>query len=696
MPDESFKRTLVTSALPYANGPVHIGHLAGAYLPADIYVRYLRLQGRDVVYVCGSDEYGVAIVMQAMQENVTPQEVVDRYHPMIRDSFKGFGISFDNYSRTTREVHTETSQDFFRRLSEKNEFVLKREEHLYDPEAKVFLADRFVHGTCPMCGYEDAYGDQCEKCGTSLSPTEIKNPRSTLTDAVPELRPTTHWYLPLGQWQSRLETYISSHPDWKPNVLGQSGAWFTDGLRDRAITRDVPWGVPVPPETADATGVESEGKVIYVWFDAPIGYISSTREWARRKGDPDRWKLYWQDKDSRLIHFIGKDNIVFHTLMFPAMLMGYGEYVVPDQVPANEFLNIEGSKLSTSRGWAVWLHEYLNDFPPDLLRYVLTSTLPESKDSDFNWNDFQTRVNSELADILGNFVNRALTFAEREFDNKVPPLSSPSAADEAALAELAGYPQQIGAAYERFRFREAARLTMNMARLGNKYFNDQVPWVTRKINRSQCANTVHVSLQIAAALSVLMDPVLPFSAEKLRGMLRFEGVRSSLPDSDHSEGIGWSGAASSPLPAGHELGRKEILFHKVTDDTIQTQIEKLESNDPESGPPYVEAKPTISYDDFAKLDLRTGRILSAEPVPKSKKLLKLQVDLGYETRQILAGVAEYFQPEEMIGQSVVVVANLAPRKMMGLESQGMLLMGEDREGCLSLISSGSEEGSIIC
>ncbi len=696
MPDKSFQRTLVTSALPYANGPVHIGHLAGAYLPADIYVRYLRLQGRDVVYVCGSDEYGVAIVMQAMQEKVTPQEVVDRYHPMIRDSFKGFGISFDNYSRTTREVHTDTSQDFFRRLSGKNEFVLKREEHLYDPEAKVFLADRFVHGTCPICGYEDAYGDQCEKCGTSLSPTEIKNPRSTLTDAVPELRPTTHWYLPLGQWQSRLEAYISSHSDWKPNVLGQIGAWFTDGLRDRAITRDVPWGVPVPREAADAAGVQSEGKVIYVWFDAPIGYISSTREWAQRKGDPERWKLYWQDEESRLIHFIGKDNIVFHTLMFPAMLMAYGEYVVPDQVPANEFLNIEGSKLSTSRGWAVWLHEYLNDFPPDLLRYVLTSTLPESKDADFNWNDFQTRVNSELADILGNFVNRALTFAEREFDNKVPPLSSPSAADEAALAELAAYPQQIGAAYERFRFREAVRLTMNVARLGNKYFNDQVPWVTRKTDRSQCANTVHVALQIAAALSVLMDPVLPFSAEKLRGMLRFEGVRSSLPDADHSEGIGWSEVASSPLPVGHVLGRKEILFHKVTDDTIQTQIEKLESTDPVSGPPYAEAKPTISYDDFAKMDLRTGRILSAEPVPKSKKLLKLQVDLGYETRQILAGVAEHFQPEEMVGQSVVVVANLAPRKMMGLESQGMLLMGEDREGCLSLISSGSEEGAVIC
>ncbi len=694
MPDTSFQRTLVTSALPYANGPVHIGHLAGAYLPADMYVRYLRLQGRDVVYVCGSDEYGVAIVMQAMQEKITPQEVVDRYHPLIQDSFQGVGISFDNYSRTTREVHTDTSQDFFRRLS--SEFVLRREEHLYDPEAKVFLADRFVHGDCPACDHDDAYGDQCEKCGASLSPTEIKNPRSTLTDAVPELRPTTHWYLPLGEWQSRLEAYIASHPEWKPNVLGQIGAWFTDGLRDRAITRDVPWGVPVPREAADVAGVESEGKVIYVWFDAPIGYISSTREWAERKGDPELWKLYWQDEGSRLIHFIGKDNIVFHTLMFPAMLMAYGEYVVPDQVPANEFLNIEGSKLSTSRGWAVWLHEYLEEFPPDLLRYVLASTLPESKDSDFNWNDFQTRVNSELADILGNFINRALTFAEREFDGKVPPLSDPSEADEAALAELAAYPEQIGAAYERFRFREAVRLTMNIARLGNKYFNDQAPWISRKTDRSRCANTVHVSLQIAAALSVLMDPVLPFSAEKLRGMLGFEGVRSSLPDSGDSEGLGWLEAASSPLSAGHVLGRKEILFHKVTDDTIQTQIEKLESTEPAAVPPYAKAKSTIIYDDFVKMDLRAGRILSAEPIPKSKKLLKLQVDLGDETRQILAGVAEHFVPEEMVGRSVVVVANLAPRRMMGLESQGMLLMAEDREGALTLVASESEPGSVVC
>lgn len=696
MQAKSFQRTLVTSALPYANGPVHIGHLAGAYLPADMYVRYLRLQGRDVVYVCGADEYGVGIVMQAMKEGITPQEVVDRYYPMIRDSFEGFGISFDHFSRTTRDVHTETSQDFFRRLSKKNEFVLRREEHLYDPEAQVFLADRFVRGTCPICGHEDAYGDQCEQCGASLSPREINNPRSTVTDAVPELRPTTHWHLPLGQWQERLEAYIASHPEWKPNVLGQIGAWLTDGLRDRAITRDVPWGVPVPEEEANAVGVNAEGKVIYVWFDAPIGYISSTREWAQSKGDPELWKLYWQDDETRLIHFIGKDNIVFHTLMFPGMLMAYGGYVIPDQVPANEFLNIEGRKLSTSRGWAVWLHEYLEDFSPDLLRYALASTLPESKDSDFSWSEFQVRVNSELADILGNFVNRALTFAEREFENQVPPLSNPSAADEAALTELCSYPEQIGVAYEQFRFREAVRLTMNVARLGNKYFNDQSPWISRKTDRSQCANTVHISLQICAALAVLMDPVIPFTANKLRSILGLQGVRSSEPTPRRLEGIGWSGAASSLLPAGHVLGRKEILFHKITDDTIQSQIKKLESIDAASDAPYAGAKTTIMYDDFSKLDLRTGRILSAEPVPKSQKLLKLQVDFGYETRQILAGVAEHFQPEQMVGKSAVVVANLAPRKMMGLESQGMLLMAEDRGGALTLVTSESEPGSVVC
>ncbi len=695
MCEKDYSRTLVTSALPYTNGPIHIGHLAGAYLPADMYVRYLRLTQQDVVYVCGSDEFGVAIVMQAIEQKISPQDVIDRYHPMIKESFDAFGMSFDHYARTSNKIHIQTSQEFFQCLAEKDEFVLRCEEHLYDPVAKIFLADRFVCGKCPKCDYDQAFGDQCEKCGSSLSPTEIENPRSTLTDAIPELRPTTHWYLPLGKWQNRLEQYVAKHPEWKSNVLGQIRSWLSDGLRDRAITRDVQWGVTVPEEAAKIAGVDVKGKVIYVWFDAPIGYISSTREWAIDKGEPDLWKRYWQDDQTRLIHFIGKDNIVFHTLMFPAMLMAHGGYVIPDQVPANEFLNIEGSKLSTSRGWAVWLHEYLEDFPPDLLRYVLSTILPESKDSDFNWHEFQTRVNSELADIFGNFVNRALTFAEREFDNRVPELSTLSEADHLTLKELSEFPEQIGRAYAQFRFREAVRLTMNLARLGNKYFNDEAPWITRKNNRSQCANTIHISLQICAALSILIDPVLPFSAQKLRTMLRLEGVISSLPDSVSRHSLDWNDAGTCPLSVGHQLGNKSILFHKITDDQIQVQMDKLKSKNSEQETSNTATKVLINYEDFAKMDLRTGKILSAEPVPKSKKLFKLQVDLGDETRQILAGVLEHFTPEQMIGQSVVVVANLAPRKMMGLESQGMVLMAEDSGGRLSLISADSDPGSIV-
>ena len=692
MPQKTYQRILITSALPYANGPVHIGHLAGAYIPADFYARYQRLKGRDLVYVCGSDEYGVAIVIKAMREGVTPREIIDRYHPMIADSFAKIGMSFDQYSRTSSAVHTETSQDFFRRLAARGEFVLRREEQLFDPEAGVFLADRFVCGTCPHCAYEEAYGDQCEQCGTSLNPAEILNPRSTLTDAVPEHRPTTHWYLPLGKWQKRLESYVASHPEWKPNVLGQIGAWFADGLRDRAITRDVPWGVPVPPEIAEAEGVEAAGKVIYVWFDAPIGYISATREWATKRGTPEIWERYWKDESSRLIHFIGKDNIVFHTLMFPAMLMGYGEYVVPESVPANEFLTIEGKKLSTSRGWAVWLHEYLEEFPADLLRYALGATLPESKDADFNWKEFQTRVNSELADVLGNFVHRTLTFAEREFEGRVPPLTDSSSQDQDALQALAAFPERIGQSYERFRFREAVAETMNLARLGNKYFNDGAPWITRKTNRVACGNTIHVSLQICAALAVLMDPVLPFSAAKLRSMLRLTDVRSSLPNGGDAP-VGWDESARGLLAEGAVLGTKEILFKKVTDEEIEAQIVKLQRAESASGPPYADAKPTIDYDDFAKLDLRMGRVLRAERVKKSDRLVRLDVDLGYEKRQILAGVAEHFDPAYLVGRRVVVIANLRPRKMMGLESQGMLLMAEDREGHLALITSASDEGA---
>lgn len=702
MPEKAFKRILVTSALPYANGPVHIGHLAGAYIPADLYCRYQRLKGRDLVYVCGSDEFGVAIVMQALKEGGTPREIVDKYHPLIRDSFAAVGMSFDHYGRTTTATHEDTSQDFFRRLASQDVFTLKTDEQLYDPEAGVFLADRFVRGTCPVCGYEEAYGDQCENCGTSLSPAELINPRSALTDATPELRETTHWYIPLGDWQPKLEEYIAAHPDWKPNVLGQIKSWFTDGLRDRAITRDVPWGVPVPQDVAEAVGVDADGKVIYVWFDAPIGYISATREWAEKQGDPERWRAYWQDEEAMLIHFIGKDNIVFHTLMFPAMLMAYGAYVVPENVPANEFLNLEGKKLSTSRGWAVWLHEFLEDFPPDLLRYALASTLPETKDADFSWKDFQTRANSELADILGNFVNRALTFAARYFDGRTPPLRHPNDLDRDALDKLAGFPERIGQAYERFRIREAVFETMNLARLGNKYFNDAAPWRTRTSDPQACANTIHVALQLCAALSVLMEPVLPFSAVRLRAMLNLDGVRASAPGGDPEAAIGWDEAGGPLLQENHPLNEPEILFTKVEDAAIETQIDKLKATEAalageDTAPqtPYASPKDLIEYDDFAKLDLRMGTVTAAERVPKSNKLLRLDVDLGFEQRQILAGAAGHFEPESLVGRRVIAVANLKPRKLFGLESQGMLLMSEDRDGRLTLVTAEGEDGAVV-
>ena len=695
------ERILVTAALPYANGPVHLGHLAGAYLPSDLYCRYERLKGRDVVFVSGSDELGVAIMVRARNEGISPQDLVDRYHPMILDAFEAFGMSFDHYGRTTTDVHRATSQDFFRRLSERGAFVLKTDEQLYDPEAGIFLADRFVRGTCPVCGYEEAYGDQCEKCGTSLSPMELINPRSTLTDATPELRETTHWYLPLGDLQPQLEAWIGTHPEWKPNVLGQVKSWLDDGLKDRAITRDVPWGVPVPEDIARIAGVAAEGKVIYVWFDAPIGYISATKEWALAQGDPDRWKTYWQDEGTKLIHFIGKDNIVFHCLMFPAMLMAHGDFVLPENVPANEFLNLEGRKLSTSRGWAVWLHEYLEAFAPDLLRYALATMLPETKDADFSWRDFQARVNGELADVLGNFINRTMTFATRYFDGQVPPLVDPSPLDLEVLAELTGYAERIGASYEAFRNREAVFETMRLARLGNKYFNDTEPWHTRKTDLKACSNTIHVSLQLCASLSILMEPVLPFTTARLRGMLNLSGVRSSMPGGGSSAGdLGWDEAGRALLTAGHALGEPEILVEKVEDAAIEAQVEKLQAADAqgeaEAVPlPFEPPKELIVYDDFAKLDLRMGVVKSAKPIPKSKKLLQLEVDLGYEVRQILAGVAQHLAPEALVGRRVVVVANLAPRKMMGYESQGMLLMAEDREGNLFPVSSEGEAGAVV-
>lgn len=701
MQKNDFKRILVTSALPYANGPIHIGHIAGAYLPADLYCRYQRLKGRDVVFICGSDELGVAIMIRARKEGISPQELVDRYHPMIEDSFQKLGISFNYYGRTTTVTHQETSQDFFRNLAEKDVFVLKTDEQLFDPEAEIFLADRFIIGTCPICGYEDAYGDQCEQCGSSLSPNELKNPRSTLSDATPELRETTHWYLPLGDFQDRLAAWIETHPEWKPNVRGQIKSWLNDGLRDRAITRDVPWGVPVPEDVAKKAGIDASGKVIYVWFDAPIGYISATREWAKREGDEDLWKEYWQDSETKLLHFIGKDNIVFHCLMFPAMLMAHEDYILPENVPANEFLNIDGGKLSTSRGRAVWLHEFLENYPADLLRYALASMLPETKDADFSWSEFQARVNSELADILGNFVNRTLTFATRYFTGNVPELVNPSEEDLSVLAQIKEFRDRIGEAYESFRNREAVFETMGLARLGNKYFNDTEPWHTRNSDIQKCGNTIHVCLQLCASLSVYMDPVLPTAGSKLREMLNIKDVRSSVPDGDGamSGSIGWEEAAEALLKAGDTVGTPEILFKKVDDDVVAAEVAKLQQisveDEPGVDPPYKPLADQITFDDFTRLDLRVATILTAEKMPKSKKMLRIQLDLGFEKRVVMAGAAEHYNPDDLSGKKVVVLANLAPRTMMGIESQGMILMAEDRNGRLSLVESSGEDGAVV-
>ncbi|NNF57394.1 MAG: methionine--tRNA ligase [Rhodothermaceae bacterium] len=703
---------LVTSALPYVNGPLHLGHVVGAYLPADLYVRYQRLKGRDIVFVCGSDEHGVAILIRAMREGVAPQDIVDRYHPLVRDAFEALGISFDHYGRTTSAVHHETSQDFFLTLEQAGVFTRKTDRQLFDPEAGLFLADRFIRGTCPVCSYPEAYGDQCENCGSSLSPKDLIEPKSVLSGAEPVERETTHWYLPLGDLQPRLQEWIVTKPDWKPNVLGQIGSWFNDGLADRAMTRDLPWGVPVP----DGVEGEAEGKVLYVWFDAPIGYLSITKEWAAEQSAPERWRRYWQVHEDgttpQLIHFIGKDNIVFHTLIFPALLMRLNDaiegetYVLPAQVPANEFLNLEGQKFSTSRGWAVWLHEALEAFPADMLRYALATTLPESKDADFVWADFQTHVNSELADVLGNFVNRALSFAQRFSGNVVPALHGPNAADRAALATLADFPARIGAAYEGFRMREAVQETMGLARLGNKYFNDAEPWATRKTDPQACANTIHVALQLCASLAVLMDPVLPHSAAELRAMLNLHDVRSSTPDPFAGETpIGWDRAGQPLLPEGHELGESAILFAKIEDEAIDAQRALLErraaeasgeeGTSTESGAPYEALKDTIGFDDFTRLDLRVGRVVAAEPHPNADKLLRLDVDLGFETRQVLAGVRMHMTPDELHGKHVIVVANLAPRSIRGLESQGMLLFAENRDGQLIPVLTEGEPGGVV-
>jgi len=706
MASSDAERILVTAALPYANGPIHIGHLAGAYLPADLFARYQRLKGRDVAFICGSDEMGVAILMRALREDRSPEDIVDTYHPQIRDNFERFGMSFDYYGRTTSDLHQETTQDFFRVLDDDGVFELKTEEQLYDPEAEMFLADRFVVGTCPVCGYEEAYGDQCEQCGSSLSPTELEGPRSTLTQAEPERKETTHWYIPLGELQSNLEKWIDSHSEWKNNVLGQIQSWFDDELKDRAITRDVPWGVPVPPDIAERHGLEAEGKVIYVWFDAPIGYISATKEWALEEGAPTKWKAYWQDEDTRLVHYVGKDNIFFHCLMFPAMLMSHGDYILPDNVPANEFLNLEGEKLSTSRGWAVWLHEYLDDFGdergPDLLRYALASTLPETKDADFSWEEFQHRVNGELADVLGNFVNRTLTFAHEYFDGEVPPLRDPSATDTAMLDTLSETPERVGTAYENHRMREAVFETIELARAGNKYFNDTEPWHTRESDPRACANTIHVSLQLCAALSILFEPVIPDGTRRLRSMLRLSDVRTSRPDDDPAGAIGWDDAGRPLLPAGHALGTPDILFEKLEDDSIEAQVQKLRDrasvhpdSKSDSDMDYDTLKENIEFDDFSKLDLRAGTVLTADPVPDADKLLRLEVDLGFDERQILAGVAEQMEPEEVEGLNVVVVANMAPKEMFGLQSEGMVLMAEEPDGTFVPVTAAAKDGSVV-
>lgn len=676
MPDK--KRILVTSALPYANGPLHLGHLAGAYLTADFYVRYKRLTKADIIYICGSDEHGVPITIAAEKEGVQPQDIVDRYHEQIKSVFQEFGISFDYYGRTSSKTHHELSQEFFTTLYEKGFFKKKIEKQLYDPKAAMFLPDRYVKGTCPSCGYEGAYGDQCEKCGTSLSPEELINPKSALTGETPEVKETEHWYMPLGEKQAKLEEWINTRQNWKPNVMGQVKSWLNEGLNDRAATRDLNWGVPVPLD-------EAAGKVLYVWFDAPIGYISATKEWAELQGNPDLWKNYWQNEETELYHFIGKDNIVFHCIMFPIMLMEHGNYVLPKNVPANEFLNLEGDKFSTSRGWAVWLSEYLEEFEPDLLRYALGVTLPETKDSDFSWKDFQSRVNTELADVFGNFANRTLTFTQNYAEGKVPELKNPSELDKQTLDAISQQKKRITEAYESFRFKEALGETMNLARIGNRYFTETEPWKTRKSEPEKCMNTLHVSLQICAALSCLFEPVMPAKMKELREQLNL------------SDTFGWDNISADMLNTGHQIGAAGILFTKIEDDKIEEQLQKLKNRAAaaSAAPDFPALKENIGFEDFMKLDIRAGKILSAERMEKSDKLLKLQVDIGLEKRTIVSGIAKDFDAEKLAGQKVCVVANLAPKKLMGVESQGMILMAEDSTGKLAFVETDAEPGSSV-
>jgi methionyl-tRNA synthetase len=671
----SSKRYTVTAALPYTNGPIHIGHLAGVYVPADIYARYLRLTGNDVAYICGSDEHGVAIPMRAKKEGVSPQEIIDKYHTIIKQSFKDFGISFDNYSRTSSKIHHKTASDFFIDLHKKGDFIEEVTAQLYDAEANQFLADRFVIGTCPKCGFEESYGDQCEHCGTSHNGTDLINPKSAITGNTPTLKETKHWFLPLDKHESFLrEWIIDGHKsDWKSNVLGQVKSWIDDGLRPRAVTRDLEWGIPVPVDGG-------EGKVLYVWFDAPIGYISSTKEWAEREGK--NWEDYWKDENTKLVHFIGKDNIVFHCIIFPSMLKAHGGYILPENVPANEFLNLEGNKLSTSKNWAVWLHEYLEEFPnqQDVLRYTLTANAPENKDNDFTWKDFQAKNNNELVAIFGNFINRVVVLTNKYYDGQVPVAEEFTEVDEDTLAAIKHFPESIGKSIQRYRFREASQELMNLARLGNKYLADEEPWKVIKVDKERVKTIMYVALQISAALAVVSEPFLPFTSDKLKKMLHISNENErSWNDVSEKEIL---------LPANHQIGSAELLFSKIEDKTVTTQLEKLaatkKANEQENK--VIEPqKETIDFEDFTKLDMRVGTILEAVKVAKTKKLLQLKVDVGIDVRTIVSGIAESFSPEDIIGQQVTVLTNLAPRKIRGVESQGMILMTDTPDGKLAFV-----------
>lgn len=677
---KSFKRYLITSALPYANGPVHIGHLAGVYIPSDIYTRYLRMRGYDVISVCGSDEHGVPITLKARKEGVTPQQIVDRYHEIIKKSFEGLGIAFDIYSRTSSATHSKTASDFFRKLYDEGKFIEKTSEQYYDEQAQTFLADRYIVGTCPKCGNEGAYGDQCEKCGSTLSPDELINPHSAVSGSVPVKRATKHWYLPLDQYEGFLREWIlEGHKEWKSNVYGQCKSWLDGGLQPRAVSRDLDWGIPVPVKGA-------EGKVLYVWFDAPIGYISATKDLT-----PD-WEKYWKSEDTKMVHFIGKDNIVFHCIVFPAMLKAHGGYILPENVPANEFLNLEGDKISTSRNWAVWLHEYLEDFPgkQDVLRYVLCANAPETKDNDFTWKDFQARNNNELVAILGNFVNRALVLTHKYFDGVIPTCGELTDYDRQTLSELAGTKEALSNNIENYRFREALKEAMNVARIGNKYLADTEPWKLIKSDPERVKTILNIALQITANLSVAIEPFMPFTAAKIVKMLQAGPFK-------------WDDLGRTDLiPAGHQIGEATLLFEKIEDDVIQRQLDKLEATKQANAAANTSQnienqKESVSFDDFQKMDIRVSKILAAEKVAKTKKLLKLTVDTGIDTREIVSGIAEHYTPEELVGKEVLVLVNLEPRELKGILSRGMILMAENPTGKLRLLrpEEAMTPGSIV-